>query len=733
MGTNLESILNQVTKSLTYQNGINLIYGKYEAQKAMSGADENLNSLTLIPPTLNFDYRDMEGLPINLYFQISGDSIKMSYEFRVEAIELEPQQEQVETNNTQTSLPTGEEKEKKTIAQQIETSKFQQIFKKNNFGTLKSNIKIAKPIQTAKINQGKININPQAIQVLNNKQNTESVQIPAINMENAQPMLISDLEIVIHIKNEDGKETTETLKHNLLFARPQIASGERLWKEVDEFFAVKKAIEKGNVYITWKAKVQWVDISTSEMQENIKKPDYKFQPQIASVNGTIPIKIIPDSASYFSMFDNVKSLMCWDCEILNEKPVYFKDPFKDDAIYFLPQEYRIKALPNNAPDMSTEIVSENGERKVLMRFRLAPYIHPNAKRDAYKIFLKRKGKQYCEIRYGGYESATFKWDGEMANGKLYGKDGFTSISSEGDVEAAPESSFFIVMEAPADGLIKLLQEKIMGEGINIGKVFFTVFDGIKNEKKDLENPVLVSLDLHKLAGLQPKVEITECKWPHYVAKITNTGLYPIEIGGAAFSVLRQEKNQVKEAKHELKSNAVWPVTLASGESTSIELAEDQVEEIKHRKFPLFWKINEDYWTEFLCEPYHIRLPDSSLEEIMGKTNESATYEHKTWELSIIPNFNWYDYPNMTAVQVEIKTKYGFDEKITLMSESARQKISMVTNLYADQKTQQAGEQIFEYRVRAITTDGPKDPPWCDWATDSGDTLFIYSDDLTAQN
>ena len=635
--SNLENMLGQVVKNMTYLKGVNLVMGKYEAQSKIDGADENLNPLTLGAPTLKFDEREMNGLPIHLYFKIAGDVIKMVYEFRV-----------------------------------------------------------------------------------------------VTDVDNAVPMLISDLNIVMHVKSGEGKETTEVLSHSMGASRTQVAHGEKTWKSIDEFVALKRSFENGDVYFTWSGKIQWVDVSSEEMKANIKKPDYRPQSQIVTIKDEIQIgKITPDANSYtyVSMFDGVKNLLRWESEILDGKKVYFMDPFKDDAFYFLPQEYRIKALTSNAPDMTTEIHSENGGHKVLMRFRIAPYVHPNAKRDAYKIFQKRKKKEYCELRYGGYESARFEWGGEMRDGKLYGENGFNSITNNGDIEAAPESSFFIVMEAPADGLVKLFQENIMSGGIHIGDVFFSVYDGLENTTKEL-GPIPVKLNLHKLAALQPHVSITECKWPNYVAKITNTGLYPIEIGGAALSVIRREKNQVKEVKHELRSSAVWPKTLAKGKSMTVELDNDQVEKIKHRRIPLFWKIKEDYWTEYVCEPYQICLPDESLEEIMGKTNESAAYEHKAWELVLISNFNWYDYSDMTAVQVEIKNKFGVNEVVTLTEGGEKPRIPMVPNLSAEQKTQQAGEQVFEYRIRTISKNGPKNPEWGEWMSDSGCTLFIYGDDLS---
>ncbi len=552
-------------------------------------------------------------------------------------------------------------------------------------------------------------------------------------IQDIQPMLVSSVSLVMHVKDQTGKETTENLDYYLSPKQPQAATGFKIWNSIDEFLAVKSAFEKkdnSSVYFTWETKIQWVDISSQKL-EDIKKPEYKPQAQIARETGTICIEAVnPGTCTYDSMFGGVKDLLHWDYEILNGRKVYFLDPLKDDAIYFLPQEYRIKALPNNAPDMTTEIISENGEYKVLMHFGIAPYVHPNAKRDAYNIFLRRKGKQYCELRYGGYKSAKFNWDAEMCDGKLYGENGFISITDSGTIDASPDSSFNIIMEAPIDGLIKTFQDKIFEEDVKIGNVVFTVYDGLNEEEKVLD-PIDVKLNLHKLSGIKPEVTITDCMWPNYVAKITNTGIYPIEIGEAALSVLHREKNQVKEAKHNLKSNIKWPQTIAKGESITVEISSEQAEKIKHRKFPLFWKINEDYWTDFICEPYHFRLPEESLREVMEKTNENAAYEHKTWDLTFKINFSWLEHPDIAAVQIEIKNKYELDEVVTLTEDGEIPKIPMVPNLNADLKFQQNNEKKFEYRVRTIVKNSPQKPEWSEWTTESGDYLYIYEENLTA--
>lgn len=634
LGKDLGNMVGQVLQRMTYLKGVNLIYGRYNENKLMRGADENMNVMTLSHPELVFDQRDMGNCPIHLYFVIAGDEIKMNYEFRV-----------------QSRLGKG------------------------------------------------------------------------------TPMLLSDLTLDMHIKSASGKSTTERLNYNIIpFFRPQVVSGSRSWKAIDEFLAVKSAIERGDVYITWNGKVQWVDIS-SENPENVKKPDYRPNTQIAKADGKLEV------VCYSDMFAELRGLLCWEERSIDgHDKLYYMDPFMDNALYFLPQEFRIRALPNNAPDMTTELVSKNNgqDYDVLMRFGISPYVHPNAKRDLYGIYSKRKKKEYCEIRYGGYSSAFFdRSNSELADRTLYGKEGFELLTEDKEIKATPESCFCVVLKAPRDGLVKRLQEDLMdddNEGIHMGDVYFNVYEGLDKKARKL-GPIPVMLNLHKLAGISPRVSVTECKWPDYTAKITNTGRYPIQIGGAALSVLRTDGLKVKDVKHELKSDIVWPQILDKGGSVDVKLSSEQVEKIKHRRFPLFWKIKEDYWTEYICEPYHIRLPNECLKEIMETTNESAADEYEKWKLSVKLLFEWDDYPDVVAVQVEIKNEYGLDEVVTLTRGEKKCDVSMTPNLNAVLKTLR-GDRNCEYRVRAITKTGPKNPAWGEWTPEWTGQLLVYGEYLT---
>ena len=550
------------------------------------------------------------------------------------------------------------------------------------------------------------------------------------DVADAVPMILRNLNIKLIYPDH-----TQTLNFYMNRSqRPQEASGTEKWKDIQNFIALKKAILKeGGAKIEWSGKFLWFDITSPELQEKLKQENAPIEPQSTTVGGTIDIDALEDS----HMFEDVKNLLCWEKETFldnegHSHTVYFKDPFKDDAIYFLPQEYRIKALSNNAPDITTEIVDEEGGRKILTRIRIAPYVNPNAKRNAYTVFLRRKGKKYCELRYGGFNCARFEWGQEMPDGKLYGKEGYSSIVPVEEIQAGPESSFVIVLKTPYDGAVQLFQDKLLNEGIAIGNVYFKVYDGIDAEKEHELGPIPVELNMHKLTGIHPEVKTDQCTWPNYIATITNRGQYPIKIGGLTLSLLKWKNNKVTDAEHNLMymSDKGLPVTLDCDASVSVKLTEEQADKIKHAKF-LGMGTNEDYWNQFICEPYTIRLNDEDLKEIITKTNESAATPLEEWTQTIMADFNWSDHPDLKVLQIGLRNKFGINEIVSMVNGDEQTKVSMTPNLNAALQSKNDEKRIFEYRIRQILNDGPTDSEWTAWRTntDMNGLLFIYEDDL----
>lgn len=644
---------------------INLIQGEYTPLEIMTGINSNGEIIEYGKPVLEFERLSMEGVPIHLYFKIEEQKVQMHFKFTVKT-----------------------------------------------------------------------------------------------SVSGSMPLYLRDLEIKLNLSGTDIPSSTLSLYNSKLDSgeRPQVVSGTWTWDNVHEFIGVKKALLSGNATIVWNGKVQFVNICQQasaqhgaaetqeqprvlrgpelrkptvlptrrtgypqpEIQERIKEENYRLEPQTALVSGEIPICVSSSSNdnSYKVMFGDVNNLLCWDSEILDGHTVYFKDPFKDDIIYFLPQEYRIMALESNAPDITTEIVKSGDTQKILTRIKIAPYVHPNAKRDVYRIFFNRKGKKYCDLKYGGYDSAQFKWGGEMPDGKLYGDNGFTDINiNNTEINASPDSCFTIVLETPRDELAKLFQEKILGEGIHIGDVYFTVHDDIDGENKKELGPIPVKLDLHKLAGIHPEVKIDSCSRPDYEATITNRGSYPIEIGGLAMSLLSGTSDAVHDLK--IQSNLPIPALLEQNSCMHVRVTQEQVENLP-RGFT---------WNKLLCEPYSIRLRDEDLKGALTKINESAAYVHEEWILLLETSVDWVKRQEITALQVGLRNKFGLNEIVTLTSDQVKKNISMTPNLGASLNTKLESNRIFEYRFRYFTTDGPKEPDWTAWLTCSSNYLLIRDNDL----
>lgn len=555
------------------------------------------------------------------------------------------------------------------------------------------------------------------------------------DVKDALPLLICEASLYLEYKDETDKSHRLLLKHVLNDRREQNLIGDIQIDRADIFLALKDVITKGGASISWTAKISWLDVSSEEMQANISNSEYKPNPITSTIYGTIPIAVTEESASYDTMFKQAEGILCWEKLIgPNDELIYFMDTMRDDTICFLPQEYRVKAMDTNAPEMTTSLESEgaNGGFHALIRFRIGPHILPSAKREAYQFLQNRKGKKYFKLRYAGYDSARFEWGAEMEGGSLYGPDGFKALSCDEKIEAAPESSFFIVMRSPTDGLINLFHELITQKGIVIGNVFFTVHEGLTGENKREIGPIPVKLDLQELTGFQTQVSILEntdkeIKMPFYQAKITNHGKYALVIGGVEMTARHWKKNEVTDVYRNLRCTNAWPTTLNPGESIIVSLTQEQISNMK-KKQALFF-IDKDYWNELTCEPYDIRLLDKDIKSIVNEYNQDAVYDLDKWVLKVGTNFEWADFPNLIAVWVHLKNNLGVDEKVALIK-GEEAKVIITPNLNALIKTQSSEKRVFNYRVALVTRDNADASSWSEWTTYSeADNLYIIEEDI----
>ena len=550
---------------------------------------------------------------------------------------------------------------------------------------------------------------------------------------NALPLKMSSVKLTMYYEDNYGEKQAVHLDSNLSLYPYQRAEGCFSWKRIDEFLSVKNAILEGKVSIFWKGTIRWVDVSSKEMQENLKDENYIPTPEFKEVCGEINIEVIPDSPSYESTFGRVKHLLYWEKIVgFNNELIYFMDTLNDNTICFLPQEYRVKAMDNNAPEMtiSLEKNKESGGHHAIISFRIAPHILPNAKRYAYELLQNRKGQKYYKLRYGGYNSARFAWGAEMKEGCLFGQDGFKSLTYDKEISATPESCFVVVLKSPIDGLIGLFKKLITEKGLVIGNVYFKVEEGAETKEVRELDPIPVKLNLQQLTGFKTEVTVLEndnkdIKIRYYQAKITNMGKYALVIGGVELTVQHWKKNEVKDVKRNLRCTNSWPVVLKPSESVVVSLTNEQINDLKKKKLLFF--ANKDYWNELICEPYDIRLLDDDIETIVNEFYQDATYEMRDWIVRIGTNFVWEDFPNLTAVWVQIKNKWGVNEEIALTKGEVAN-VLMTKNLHATMNAQDSSSRVFDYRIAVATKDNLEKSEYGEWMHYSDDDVFYIKED-----
>lgn len=573
-------------------------------------------------------------------------------------------------------------------------------------------------------------------------------------LKDAIPLVMTDIKISMHIgTGEAGKYTVKSLTVYSAPVQHQRATGE-VDLSLEEFYNVKQQFEKNNIYFTWSSDVKWIDISKEETQAKIKTEGFN---KFVSTTHFISEKLeVNASADIEKCLKGVASLLKWQYkEFEKNYNIYYKDTMVDNVYNFLPQVFRIKASEiTNAPQMKLSLKvgdapTNNATNKLLIEFNMAPYIHPNAKRDLYNQIRRTDGIKYCSLDYGGYESAEFEWSDKMKVG-YFSSLGIKPLVEEKNIEAAPGSIFSISFEATLEAY-ELLRKDLKEGGIEVGNVYFNVKNGFNNKIEKL-GPIKVELDLKKLVDPNLEIEILEISEEKakkgkglfgkikslfdkekidlpYQALITNRGDYPLEISNAALSIIAEDKNKkLLDVAHDLKINSVLPVILKKGESSLVELTPDQIKILRKKNTAFFDLIDtRNYWTRLECEPYKVQLLPEYIQAIISDIE--TVYLFKTWTLSIsIAQTVWVLFPEIIQVEVNVKNEYGVDEIITF-TDSASKDVVMARDIRAVLATKQNSQQEYTYRYRVVTKTAGSD--WTPWSAPCTSSLFI--NDINIKN
>ncbi len=555
--------------------------------------------------------------------------------------------------------------------------------------------------------------------------------------EGKQPLLLSNIRLDFYVQDKEGKVNSPKIKIDLVgMSYPQKLSG---WVNLSlpEFSYLKNVLDadflksESRAYFSWSGDVVWVPIAQMSNYSQIKdSKEREVLHKKKYVEGKIPLSV-PNERS---IYEGVSSLLCWEHERIesgaDRYDIYFKDAFMDDTYYFLPQIFRIKADPHtNAPMMTITFVKDPEvnpndplAHKVLFNFELVPYYHPRAERDLYRVMKKRSGGKVkiCNIKYGGYESATF-------NKKISSEYDFLGIKAlEDEITLNPDSSFWVVLESSLEGY-DLLYRDLAKKSVNVGSVTVSVKTGI--DEKIEEIPLVAELDMKKLTGhnigIKPIASNKRrIKFP-YEVELTNNGEFPLEIGGCELSMISEKKQVPRDVMHELKTDTFWPIMLAPKETTRITLCESDVKMLNKKN--TFLGINfRKYWTKLVCQPHSVRLPQEYIEAFLSNKLDLAINPIEVRKLEIIPNLDWSQLTDVKSIEIQIRNeKLLVDELVTVDANTTSIFLEICANAIAIINSQNNDNWVFQYKLRVVLTD--RTTPWTEFKScnSQGAPLYLH--------
>ena len=565
----------------------------------------------------------------------------------------------------------------------------------------------------------------------------EFTSVPTISGTTPLLMVEDHVKMVVA---DSSSPISRDMSVDYTYIRPQSINA-RCSLTLDEFLFLKaKLSQKNAVKFEWNGVIRWYDISNPDtlaalkawgLAKDEKTNSVQKAPDFFSKNasGSVFVEVSEDSESAYG---GVKKLLCWEyCEISEEHHIWFKDTLENDTFEFLPQEFRIKAdALTNAPKMSIDMkVGTPGDittYRVLVGFDIAPYYHPRAKRDLYRLIDKRTGGKvkYCFLNYGGYDtdSVRFEWAGD-ATFELLKEFEIKKMEVKSAIKTSPDSSFRIALETSVFGLTRL-KEFLSQESLEIGKVYLTVKDGLKSEP--IEIPLLVMLDLRELSGMSLDIKPlpgTDKKIAvPYRLQVTNTGSYDIIIGGIEMSLLAEKKGSVRDAEHGLTAICSFPRGLLKvGESGEVEIEHSEAFKLSRKDKFLGVKVR-DYWTKLLCEPHTVSLDVGDIQTFLDTYKNVK--EVKLWTLKVRACFKWSDFPDISWLMLEFKNDaYGLRCGTRLSKGLSETDVILSDNLLSILSTQKRKGKTFQYHLQVKTSAG--ESGWSAWQDATPDQVDYF--------
>lgn len=460
--------------------------------------------------------------------------------------------------------------------------------------------------------------------------------------------------------------------------------------------------------------------------------------------------------------------------------VCYRATAHQNTFCFLPQVFRIKANtekgePRISIAMHTDDKDDFTKYRVSLAIKIAPYFHPNAKKDLYEKLSEESNGTilFPDLTLSGYKSARFVLDPAYSgeNGVLRGKIDETIDAIN------PADGFTLSVECNLESFDFMKQELI--NGITIGHVMFDLEQTTDTNEEIIESEKIpVELSLKKLTNIQlhNKVIETETEFTEILNRIngsnaqentdettendnkdksdvleqvlsevldflkdyqkkdsedsteeensekvptapygyilSNIHNQEIEIGGVSLSLLSKIGTEVHDVNLDINTiNIDWPLNIKPKELMALVLNKEKIESLE----------GNNIWTHLQIEPYSIRF-NKNPEAFINTIIDQATGDIETWNLTldcgVFSNWNLLSdvdkakYATISDIGVQIKKPSGDIQEVVLSKDEPEKILLMSTTLAEILNSQKISDRKYQLRQKNYYL--TQEGEWSEW-------------------
>jgi len=538
-----------------------------------------------------------------------------------------------------------------------------------------------------------------------------------------------------------------------------------------------------------KSKIKFIPILDTRLVGRILTPLSTASTAVNKVNHQYTINVSFDRNDQQVFGDLVGSFISEEYKWIPKRmdkdgevyDIFYRATNKLDEFCFLPQVFRIqvsdiKPEPKMSIAMQSDDAADLNKYKILVTMQIAPYFHPNAKKDLYEtISLETAGSvKYPKLSFKGYKKARFVVD------PAYGGENsvFRGKVNENVDEINPSTGFNLSVECNFESFDYLKRELI--DGITIGHVIFDLEQHTSEGEEVVQSQQIpVELNLRKLTGFHIPNTVIETveDWEDlqrfkednqdsengdqededsnggnkkfidklldflddatkkreeeqenqegedeeesvlptapYGTLLTNPYNQELEIGNVSITLLSEVGDLVYDVDLDIETGErLWPTSIMPAGIKPLPLDQNDVDTIDDET---------RVWTHLQVEPYSVKFTTDP-EAVLGKIIDYASGDFQEWNLRIECGVfaNWdrisaedrEKYNDISRIEVQIKKPSGEVEGVLLSHDEPSKNLSMSRSLSEILNSQQTDDKKYATRQKNIYLINEGD--WSEW-------------------